>query len=176
MTGRILLPAPSEGIYVQIFTSSDEKIKAVWPGWNYAMFVKPRWHGTDIANTQQRKFVVDQAASKIDPSQEYNIELLTRNHANSRVVFNDILRVSKNDQIVIDASICQVHKLPMKRQIEKTCSADSYPESFFKQQKREFPNDGNVYLGCGSGRDLTWKCSECSRDYELWAKRHGWKQ
>jgi hypothetical protein len=61
----------------------------------------------------------------------------------------------------------------MERQIENSCSADAYPESFFRQQKEEFPNDGNVYLGCGSGVSFpTWKCRECGRRYDAWAKKY----
>jgi len=166
----MLIPPGDEGIKVSIVTPSGEEIKAAWPGWDHAMYVNTRDHGTDSVSLHERKILRDRAASKIDPSQEYQIELLTQNHYDY-----DILRISKNNRIVIDASICQVHKLPMKRRMEEICSAGDYPESFFSQQKREFPNDGNFYSACSQRSDPTWKCPGCSDDYDIWTKRHGWK-
>ncbi|MES2439153.1 MAG: hypothetical protein V4584_08795 [Verrucomicrobiota bacterium] len=173
MKGRILIPPADEGINVRIATSSGEEIKAAWPGWNHAMFITTRWQGTESASLHDRKVLRDRAASEIDPSQEYHIELLTQNHADLGHFDYDILRMSKNDRIVIDASICQVHNLQMKRQIEETRSADAYPESFFPKQKKEFPNDGHFYSGCSSGSEPTWKCPGCSRGYDTWTKGHG---
>lgn len=173
-TGRILIPPPTGNIYVQIVTSSGKEIKAKWPGWSWAMFINSRWHGEDLESYQHREYLWEQAVSMIDPSQIYQIDILTAIHANSSLGDNEILRVLKNGHTIIEASICQVHKVPMKRQIESSSSADAYPESFFPQQKKEFPNDGNVYLGCGSGsRALTWKCPECGRRHDGWINKYG---
>jgi hypothetical protein len=178
VTGRILMPPAIEGIediHVRIAISSGKEINAGWPGWHYAMFVNTGSRGTDLASPRHRKTLLDRAASKMDPSQEYQIELLTQNDTGSGDSASEILRISKNGRIVIDASVCQIHKRTMKRQMEDVCSADSYPESFFPLQKREFPNDGNFYSGCSQQSDPTWKCPECSRSYVAWSKRHGWK-
>lgn len=175
LEARILIPTADEGIDVRIVTSSGEEIKAAWPGWNHAMFINTRWHGTDSASVHERKVLRDQAALKIDPSQEYHIDLLTQNHAGAGHVYYEILRISKNNRIVIDASICQVHKIAMGRQMEEICSADGYPESFFPLQKRKFPNDGNFYSACSQRSDPTWKCPKCSEEYDTWTKKHGWK-
>jgi hypothetical protein len=172
---RILIPSPDEDIKVRVLTSSGEEIKATWPGWEHAMHVNTRSRGTESVSARHRKILQDRAASKIDPSQEYNIELLTQKVSDSRVFNYDILRISRNNRIVIDASICQVHKCSMKHQLEDVCSADSYPESFFPRQKIEFPNDGNFYSGCSQKGDPTWKCPECSAAYDSWTKEHGLK-
>jgi hypothetical protein len=110
----------------------------------------------------------------IDPSQQYDIELLTRIYKTPDYVFHDILRVTNDNQLIIDASICHIHKIPMQRQIEYGKSAEDYPNWFFAHQEKYFPHDGNEYLLCGSGiRHPTWKCAECSRSYDAWAKKHG---
>ena len=148
-----------------------------WPGWNKTMFISSNIGGMKLEGYQYRKNLWKRAVSKIDPSQEYKIEILTSIYTEPNVVENEILRVMKNDYVVIDASICRIHKVPMKRQIEDSYSVEAYPKAFFRQQKEEFPNDGNVYLGCGSGVSFpTWKCPECGRRYEAWIKKHGIKE
>lgn len=113
-------------------------------------------------------------SSAIDPSQQYDIEVLTRIYKEPDYVFHDILRVTKDNQRVIDASICNLHKIPMQRQIEYGRSAEDYPNWFFPHQEKYFPHDGNAYLCCGSGiSHPTWKCAECRRAYDAWAKKHG---
>jgi len=172
MNARILIPSADGSIDVRLVTSSGEEINAAWPGWDHAMFVNTRRHGKDCVSLRDQKILRNRAAAKIDSSQEYQVEILTQNQVNP---FN-ILRISKGNHTVIDASICQVHKLPMKRQMEEVCSAEDYPESFFPQQKREFPNDGNFYSACSSRSDPTWMCPGCRHGYDRWAKRHDLKQ
>ena len=172
--GRILIPPPTGDYDVKIITSSGEEIKAAWPGWDRAMFINSSNRGEKLESYQHRKYLWKQAVSKIDPSQEYQIDVLTSIYVEPNSINDEILRVMRNGYVVIDASICRVHKVPMKRHIEDSYSAEEYPESFFRQQKEEFPNDGNEYLGCGSGPSFpTWKCPECSRRYDTWIKKHG---
>ncbi len=174
VAGRILIPPPTGEVYVQIVTSTDKEIKARWPGWERAMFINSRWHGEDLESYQYRKYLWKQTDSIIDPLQEYQIDILTAIYTDPNILEDEIWRVSKNGRVVIDASICQIHKAPMMRQIERPRSADSYPESFFRQQKKEFPHDGNVYLGSGSGPFFpTWKCPVCGRLHDVWIKKHG---
>jgi hypothetical protein len=176
VTGRILLPPPTE--YEEpspiVVTSSGAKIEAGWPERDQAAHLNKPSRGQSLVSLARRKVMWAQAVSKIDPSQEYRIELLTGIYTNPSEVNNDILRVTKGDQVVIDSSICQVHKLPMRRQIEDSCSSEDYSTSFFLQRKKEFPNDGTAYLGCGSGLSFpTWKCPECSRQCDAWMMKHG---
>ncbi|WP_338285454.1 hypothetical protein [Luteolibacter sp. LG18] len=172
MNARILIPSADGSINVRLVTSSGEEIKAAWPGWDHAMFVNTRRHGKDCVSLHDQKVLRNRAAARIASSQEYRVEILTQN----RVDFCNILQISKDDHIVIDASVCQVHKLPMKRQMEEIYSAEDYPESFFPRQKREFPNDGNFYSACSSRSDPTWMCPGCRHGYDRWAKRHDLKQ
>jgi hypothetical protein len=174
MVGRVLLPPPTGDIDALIITSSGKEIKAEWPGWDRAMFIDTRWHGNYLESSHHRKLLWDQATSKVGPSQEYSIKILTRVYSGPSSTANEILLVSKEGQTVIDASICPLHKIPMVRQIEEVCSADAYPESFFPRRKRDFLNDGNVYLGSSAGLlDPTWKCPECRRRYDTWIQKYG---
>jgi len=177
VTGRLLLPPPEEDDepYPIIVTSSGEKIEARWQEWVQAVSVNSATGGTGVLSLQRRKVMRARAFSRIDPLQDYQFELLTRVSTDPGYVSDDILRVSKRGQTLIDSSICYLHKVPMQRQMEEICSADGYPESFFPQQKREFPNDGNFYSGCSQRSDPTWKCPRCSEDYDTWTKKHGLK-
>jgi hypothetical protein len=111
----------------------------------------------------------------IDPEETYQVELLTRVYTDPDYVFDDVLRVSDKDgRVIVDASICCRHGLAMQRQVEEGMSAEDYPDSFDKRREKEFPNDGKVYLACGSGiQHMTWKCPECDKRYHAWAKRNG---
>ena len=116
----------------------------------------------------------------IDPSQIYHIELLNSVYTDlygitgQSMVRYKIFRISKDDNVLVDTSICHVHGLRMERQLEDGKSAEGYPESFFPLQLKKFPNDGNTYLGCGNGvMEPKWKCSECNRAYHNWTKKHG---
>jgi hypothetical protein len=93
----------------------------------------------------------------------------------SQFSYVSLLRVSKNGKSIIDRSTCTVHGLQMKLEAVQTCSACEYPEYFFPKQKKEFPNDGNYYSGCGSGSGEVWKCAACGRSYRAWAKKHDLK-
>jgi len=167
MIARISIPPVGDYVdtNVKITTSSGEEIKAAWPGWEHEMFITSCDRGIGSVNLHEQKVLRDRAVSMIDPSQEYRVELLA----------TDILRISKNGKTVIDASICPVHKIPMKRQMQEICQAGDYSVSFFRQQKREFPNDGNFYSSCSQQSDPTWKCSGCRQSYDSWAKRYGSK-
>lgn len=150
LEGRVLIQPPATGGHVEalVVTASGERTAAKWP---------------------------DRATSSpVDPSQVYRVELLTRVYRNPDYVFNDVLRISAGDQVLIDASVCDLHQLPMQRRIEDGKSMESYPESFFPLRQKTFPHDGNAYLACGSGiRHPTWKCPECSRRYHAWTRQHG---
>ena len=113
--------------------------------------------------------------SLIDPEATYQVELLTRIYRDPDYVFDDVLRVSdERGRVIVDAAVCRLHGPGMTRQVEEGVSAEDYPESFDRRREREFPNDGKVYLACGSGiRHMTWKCPECDSRYQARAKRLG---
>lgn len=116
--------------------------------------------------------------SSIDPQATYQVELLTRIYTDPDYVFDDVLRISdKSGGVIVDASVCRLHGLAMQRQVEEGMSAEDYPDSFVKRREREFPNEGKVYLACGSGiQHMTWKCPECDKRYRAWAKRRGMEE
>ncbi|HEY1122586.1 MAG TPA: hypothetical protein VGE67_13330 [Haloferula sp.] len=110
----------------------------------------------------------------IEPGKTYQVELLTTVFSKGTAVYDNVLRISDEGHTYLDFSLCQVHRVPMQRQIEDAKSGCDYPDSFDATRKRQFPNDGNVYLLCGSGiSHPLWKCPECEEAYHRWAKRHG---
>ena len=152
--GRLELDANEDGSYItaKINTSSGDIHEAMWP-------------------------TGSKSPKLIDPTKIYDIELLTRIYTNPSYVFNDILRVSEGGKVLIDSSICHLHHLPMKRMIEDGREAEAYPPYIDQVQRKYFPHDGNVYLGCGSGiSHPTWRCTQCYKQFELWVKRNGIKE
>ncbi len=87
-----------------------------------------------------------------------------------------ILRVISNGKILYDASICDLHHVPMIRREEQGVDGGNYPRWFFanKLRLKLFRNDGKAYLMCGSGiRHTVWRCPTCYEASERWRKRHG---
>lgn len=151
VSGRLKIQTTDDSSYITaiITTPAGESIEAEWPKWS-----------------RSPKF--------IDPSKTYDIELLTRIYTGPYYVFNDVVRVSEGGKVLIDSSVCHLHHLPMTRRIEDGRSAESYPPYIHQVQRKYFPHDGNVYLGCGSGiSHPTWRCKECYKQFALWAKRNG---
>lgn len=183
MTGAVSLPRPmdeNDANAVVITTSSGQIILARWPAWERAIYSRTSRGGRTLLNLGQRRALWTKMGSRFDPSREYDVELLTRVYTPTFPggpggVFNDILRVSVDNQTVIDASICQVHQVPMERVVMQPCSSEEYPPSFFPLQRKKFPNDGNEYLSCGSGiSDQGWKCPQCRLLYVDCITRNGW--
>ena len=112
---------------------------------------------------------------ELDPQKKYRVDLLTRIYKGPDYVANDLLRISdRKGRVIVDASICNIHKQPMQRQLEQGKSAEAYSRSFMLKQEKEFPNDGNVYLACGSGiHHMTWRCPECEKGYHRYTRQHG---
>lgn len=116
----------------------------------------------------------EKAPTWIEPGKIYQVELLTTVFNKGVAVYNNVVRISDEGHTYLDFSLCEVHRIPMKRQIENAKSVVDYPDSFDATRKRQFPNDGNVYLPCGSGiSHPLWKCPECEKGYHKWAKRNG---
>lgn len=154
VSGRLKLREEEASSYITaIITTPDGGIiEAKWPEWS---------RSPEFSDTEK----------------SYDIELLTRIYTNPSYVFNDILRVSEGGKVLIDSSICHLHHLPMKRMIEDGREAEAYPPYIDQVQRKYFPHDGNVYLGCGSGiSHPTWRCKECYKQFELWVKRNGIKE
>ncbi len=110
-------------------------------------------------------------ASTLDTTQTYHFEALSPGAPGGE----ELVRISKDGRVLIDNSICEVQQRPMKRQIGIARAMGVYPDQLPpKVWKKEFPNDGNEYVGCGipSGNPR-WKCSACSRAYHAWVRKHG---
>lgn len=148
--GRVAFKQSSTGwVTVEVRTQKGEFLSANWP------YERPKgWQ-------------------KINTNQVYRIDLLTQIYTKPDYVFNDLLRISTSDRVIVDTSVCHLHQVPMQRQLEDGDDAGRYPKSFFAVQKKHFPNDGNAYLACGSGiSHLTWCCPSCHSLYQDWVKKH----
>jgi len=106
---------------------------------------------------------------EVDPGKPLRVEVLRQvigrgEDGSPGIQIRDISRVSQGDRMLSDCSLCTVHRIPMKRQLEDITSHDNYPRSFHRRRERLFPNDGGAYLMCGGGlRRLIWACPECER-------------
>lgn len=123
------------------------------------------------------------APRKIDPAVTYDCEILAstykRNSGTNRHpadIFTDrsLLRIRTGSRVVFDASICRIHKKAMTRQEERAESGGELPDSFYKTRDKRFPNDGAVYLLCGSGvSHMLWKCHDCEAASRRWQRLNG---
>jgi len=89
-----------------------------------------------------------------------------------------LLRIVDGSRILYDASICPLHHVVMNRQIEDGVSYEDYylfREQYFDgESPRICPNDGKLYLACGSGiRHMTWRCPACYQISQEWRVKHG---
>jgi hypothetical protein len=116
----------------------------------------------------------------IDQTEEYTIEILTSISKNPDLVRNEVLIVYSDEGVLVDASICYIHKIPMCRQIEKIVALEDYwpyRNSYFTGNNytpKLFPNDGKSYSGCSVGysKGLTWQCPKCFKMSEEWRRQH----
>lgn len=125
-----------------------------------------------------------QPGAVIDPAEEYDVEMFTSvisdpNLPSRHEVSNEVFKVSEGGRTVVDASICYLHQLSMRRHIEIQVALEDYGsvmKEYFKGNNftpKLFPNDGKAYLGCGVGPDgATWQCSRCYILSEQWRKEH----
>jgi hypothetical protein len=110
----------------------------------------------------------------VDTRKLYHFELLNEAYTDPAESYDEILRVSEEGRVLFDASICHIHKCRMRRGITVARNGEAYPDPFFRLQRERFPNDGNHYVRCGSAAWIpAWKCSQCSRAYGAWVRKHG---
>ncbi len=115
----------------------------------------------------------------IDRTNEYTIELLTTIGKQPDMERNTVLRVYSDEGDLVDASVCYMHKIPMRRVIEEEVALEDYwpyKKQYFKGNNytpRLFPNDGKSYLGCAVGPEwTTWQCPKCFEMSEEWKRQH----
>lgn len=108
----------------------------------------------------------------VDQVEQADIEILDEKWEGGKRL---ILRVIANGKTLYDASVCELHHVPMIRREEQGVDGGEYPDSFFKSiRPKRFKNDGKAYLFCGSGiRHTVWRCPSCYEASERWRKRHG---
>lgn len=142
-------PGVEDSVECKVTTVDGETIHVEWPSW-----------------AEERE--------KIDANAIHQVDILTRIYKDPDYVFNNLLRIRHDGKVFLDASVCHIHGKVMERKLENGVSAEGYADSFFKMRQKKFPNDGNVYMFCGSGiRHPMWKCGECHETYLAWCKRNG---
>jgi hypothetical protein len=120
----------------------------------------------------------DVSYQSVDTQRQYRFQCLKSNTGGREWTTTAVVRIRDGDRVIYDASICPMHHEVMTRQIEDSVYADPYDSSskdfFLDSRPRWFPNDGKVYLYCGSGlRYLVWECPACLQASEAWEARHG---
>jgi hypothetical protein len=130
--------------------------------------------GSDIAIVQCRlqPTMLVQWPDGVDQVEQADVEILDEKWEGGKRL---ILRVILNGKALYDASICELHHVPMLRRQEQGVDGGEYPDSLFEDgEPKLFKNDGKVYLLCGSGiRYTVWRCPTCYEASERWRKRHG---
>lgn len=177
VVGRLVLTPLEQFDTPKIFLElqTGEKITPIWPELNQAMLIETPMSGLIATPYRDRKEWWKRVASDVDATKFYSIELLVFDYEfpnNTNNTENEILRISDNGHVLSDSSQCQIHKLPMSRIISKTIDAENFTTSFFQLKKKNFPNDGFEYVGCGGNgvHFPVWKCPICALESSKYRK------
>lgn len=88
----------------------------------------------------------------------------------------EVLRFSLQGKTVFDASLCEVHHLPMERVVE---TKDEFggrrmPDSFGHAKLTQFPNSGTDFPVCTfwENSNITWRCSKCLSSSKKWCRKY----
>ena len=89
----------------------------------------------------------------------------------------ELVRLRDGDDVLFDASICAVHKIPMKRTVVPiTYGLIFLNTPYGDAQGKEFPNIPIAFGGCCVDHDRnvtrTWVCKECETSDAAWRAKH----
>lgn len=115
---------------------------------------------------------------KIDASKAYDFDVIETTYLEHdkkavRYTGRSLAKVSDADQVIFDASICQLHHQSMIRKTSVEEGIDEFGTVAYKAQRR-FPNDGVSFTGCSCGgiQHVTWVCPVCDQISKSWRDRH----
>ena len=96
----------------------------------------------------------------------YIFEVLESRHETKQGAqfYASLLRVRSGNQVLYDASSCNVHHTPMSRKVADPDSASNYTLSFLRNHLRFFPYDGYTYWADFNPCNvypIDWICPSC---------------
>jgi len=116
----------------------------------------------------------------LQDGQKYHFEIIeTRTvfplkDGSSIEIWSPVLaKVSLGDNVIYDAAVCRVHKLPMKRsEVPIIYGLPRGSTSYWNALRNEFPNCGIFHGGCvvlpGRETGMCWKCEKCIANQLSW--------
>jgi hypothetical protein len=122
---------------------------------------------------------------KLDPTTTYQFDLLEQPYlADPNMGYDEeylwvpcLIRILDSGQVIHDASICALHKVPMKREVVPIqYGFPAHSNGFVAARKNRFPN-ATPYLegGCCVGPDRTarvFRCERCIEEQKTWEAEH----
>lgn len=122
---------------------------------------------------------------ELDPAKIYQFDLLEQPYvadpsANGGEEFNwlaSLVRILDSGQVIYDASICSLHKVPMKRAaVPIQYGLTLHPDEFHAARTTKFPNAAPLMEGgCCIGYDRTtrvFRCERCIQEQQAWDAAH----
>jgi len=104
---------------------------------------------------------------KLDPAKLYQIDFLVVKMNKAKYYDASIIRISDQDRVLGDVSLCQWHKAAMHREVEDWIDGGEL------QKARVYPNSGIFLALCGSGmRHVVWVCPQCQKAQQKEIKRY----
>ena len=144
---------------------------------------KMSYHTIDLAG---RSIVWPEDAPKPDsliPKSQYQFQFVEVGYrekflGDNKLSWNpELRRIMERGHILYDASICQVHHVPMKRQTVKiSYGLPAFNSPYWKASGESFPNTAYISGGCCVDEDRqygrTWVCPICAKNEIDWNKNH----
>jgi len=115
--------------------------------------------------------------STLDASIPWHFELLRRSGGFwGNKSKTEVLRIRIRNQLVFDASICEIHHHLMTRIVEvpDEFSGRRMPGSFLHCRDTQFPHSGTGFY-CDSyypNENLVWRCSDCAASAKVWCHKN----
>lgn len=116
--------------------------------------------------------------ASLDTSKQWTFEILRQESRAYDFTRAELLKVSVDDRLIFDSSLCEAHQRKMSRVVD-VCdeyAGRSTPRGFDFQRIRrsQFPNSGTSFPACTfyPGRELTWQCPECKVAAKRWGDRY----
>lgn len=113
-------------------------------------------------------------SKSLDSSAPWHFELLE--YTNRECSQTVVMKIRVRKELVFDASICEVHHLPMTRAAEvlDEFAGRRTPPEFVDSQSRKFPHTGTAFPACNFYDHfwVTWRCPQCVKEGKVWCQKH----
>jgi hypothetical protein len=99
------------------------------------------------------------AIATLDANKQYSFDLILTHWKKLNLDTASVYRISDEEKVLADLSLCSLHRKPMFREEEDWINAE---ELIRKDQDRLYPNSGIFHALCGSGmHHVVWVCPTC---------------